>query len=65
MDRPARNADGSYDLYFGSSAPAGEQGNWVATVPDKGYFIILRLYSPKKEFFDQTWKPDDVKKISQ
>jgi hypothetical protein len=63
MDKPAQNSDGSYDLYFGPKAPAGKDGNWVATVPGKGYFIILRLYSPKKEFFDQSWKPDDVKKI--
>lgn len=63
MDKPTQNADGSYDLYFGPKAPAGKEGNWVATVPAKGYFIILRLYSPKKEFFDQTWKPDDVVKV--
>ena len=63
MDKPTQNPDGSYDLYFGPEAPAGKEGNCVATVPGKGYFIILRLYSPKKEFFDQTWKPDDVKKI--
>jgi hypothetical protein len=63
MDKPVANADGSYDLYFGPKAPAGKEANFVATVPDKGYFIILRLYSPKKEFYDQTWKPDDVVKV--
>ena len=65
MDRPVANPDGSYELYFGPKAPEGKDKNWVATVPGKGYFIILRLYSPKKEFFDKTWKPDDVKKINQ
>jgi hypothetical protein len=63
MDKPGQNPDGSFDLYFGPNAPAGKEGNWVATVPGKGYFIILRLYSPKKEFFDKTWKPDDVVKM--
>jgi len=63
MDKPAANADGSYDLYFGPSAPPGKEGNWLRTVPDQGYFILLRLYSPKQAFFDQTWKPDDVVKV--
>jgi len=65
MDKPAQNADGSYDLYFGPKAPDGTQGNWVATVPGKGYFVILRLYSPKEAFFKQTWKPDDLKRVAQ
>jgi hypothetical protein len=63
MDKPAQNVDGSFDLYFGPKAPTGKEGNWVATVPGEGYFVILRLYSPKKEFFDQTWKPDDIVKV--
>ena len=37
--------------------------NWMRTVPGKGYFVLLRLYSPKQSFFDQTWKPDDVVKV--
>lgn len=64
MDKPAQNADGSYDLYFGPKAPAGKQGNWVATVPGKGYFMLFRLYSPKEAFFKQTWKPDDLKRMT-
>ncbi|RKP57923.1 DUF1254 domain-containing protein [Pararobbsia silviterrae] len=63
MDKPAANQDGSFDLYFGPSAPAGQESNWVQTVPGKGYFVILRLYSPKQAFFDQTWKPDDMKRV--
>ncbi|MGF6771062.1 hypothetical protein P3T18_003541 [Paraburkholderia sp. GAS199] len=65
MDKPVQNADGTYDLYFGPSAPAGKERNWVRTVPGKGYFIILRLYSPKEAFFKKTWKPDDLKRITQ
>ncbi|WP_239482826.1 DUF1254 domain-containing protein [Paraburkholderia sp. C35] len=65
MDKPVQNSDGSYDLYFGPAAPAGKEANWVRTVPEKGYFVILRLYSPKQAFFDKTWKPDDLKRIAQ
>ena len=32
-------------------------------IPDKGWFTIFRLYGPKKEFFDQTWKLNDVAKM--
>ena len=63
MDKPAQNADGSLDLYFGPAAPAGKDKNWLRTVPGKGYFVILRLYSPEKAFFDGTWKPNDLEKV--
>ncbi len=62
MDRPVVNADGSVDLYFGPTSP-GAGKNWIATVPDKGFFALLRLYGPSQPFFDQTWKPDDVVKV--
>lgn len=58
-----KNPDGSYDLYFGPAAPDGKQGNWVQTVPGKGYFVLLRLYSPTQAFFDKSWKPDDFKRV--
>jgi hypothetical protein len=45
-DKPQPNADGSTDLYFGTKAPAGKEANWMEAVPGKGYFAILRLYSP-------------------
>lgn len=65
MDKPVSNADGSVDLYLGPSAPKGKENNWIATVPDKGYFVILRLYGPEQAFFDHTWQPNDIKKVSQ
>ncbi|VVE65519.1 signal peptide protein [Pandoraea captiosa] len=64
MDKPLQNADGSLELYFGPNAPAGKEKNWLRTVPGKGYFVIFRLYSPQKAFFDQTWKPDDIVKTN-
>jgi len=62
MDKPPTNADGSTDIYFGPNTP-GEGKNWLKTLPDKGFFVILRLYGPTKSFYDQTWKPSDVEKI--
>jgi hypothetical protein len=62
MDKPVTTTDGSTDIYFGPKSP-GSGKNWIATIPDQGFFVMLRLYAPTEPFFDQTWKPDDVKKI--
>jgi hypothetical protein len=61
-DKPAQNPDGSTDLYLGPQAPAGKEGNWLATIPGKGYFAILRLYSPTQPAIDKSWKPGDIEK---
>ena len=60
FDEPEQNDDGSYDIYFGPSAPAGKEKNWIQTVPGKGWFTYIRIYGPLEPFFDQTWKPDDI-----
>jgi hypothetical protein len=62
-DKPAQNADGSTDLYLGYKAPDGKASNWLATVPGKGYFAILRLYSPTEPAIDKSWKPGDIEKV--
>ena len=62
MDKPSANDDGSTDIYFGPKSP-GDGKNWLATVPGKGFFVILRLYGPTQPFFDQAWKPGDLEKM--
>ena len=62
-DHPAQNADGSTDLYLGPEAPAGKESNWLATVPGKGYFAVLRLYGPTEPAMDRSWKPGDLEKV--
>jgi Protein of unknown function (DUF1214) len=61
---PLRNADGSTDLYLASTAPEGEQANWLRTVLGKGYFAILRVYSPTEAAIDKSWKPGDIEKMN-
>lgn len=62
MDKPTYNQDGSHDIYFGPNRPAAaDDSNWLRTVPGKGYFVIVRLYGPQQAFFDQSWKPSDLK----
>lgn len=56
------NDDGSTDLYVGPKAPAGNEGNWVETVPGRGWFSYFRLYGPKQEHFDGSWVLPDFEK---
>ncbi|ART82113.1 hypothetical protein CBP31_05300 [Oceanisphaera profunda] len=57
------NADGSTDIYFGPTAPEGKKSNWVQTVPDGGWFTILRVYSPLQPWFDKSWQPGEIELI--
>jgi hypothetical protein len=57
------NADGSVDVYFGPSAPAGHETNWVQTIPGKGWFVYFRFYGPTEAFFDKSWALPDFEKI--
>ena len=62
-DKPAQNADGSMEIYLGPQAPEGKQGNWLATVPGRGYFAIIRLYGPTEAAINKSWKPGDIEKM--
>jgi hypothetical protein len=62
-DKPAQNVDGSTDLYLGRKAPTGKEGNWLATVPGRGYFAIIRLYGPAEAALNKSWKPGDTEKL--
>jgi hypothetical protein len=54
------NEDGSIDLFIGPEAPEGKEKNWIQTVPGKGWFCLLRLYSPTEAWYDKTWRPGDI-----
>jgi len=63
---PAAEAgpDGSTTVYFAPKQPAGvPRGNWIQTMPGKGWFIILRLYSPLEPFFDKSWRPSEIEPV--
>ncbi|MGD0415031.1 MAG: DUF1254 domain-containing protein [Terriglobales bacterium] len=62
-DKPVQNADGSTDLYLGPKAPPGKEANWLATVPGRGYFTIIRLYGPTEAAINKSWKPGDIEKV--
>ncbi len=58
------NPDTSVDVWFGPTAPAGHEANWVQTVPGKGWNVLLRLYGPLQPWFDQTWKPGEFELVT-
>ena len=64
LDNLQANVDGSFDLYFGPKAPPGKQGQWVKTVPGKGWWSGFRIYSPQSATFDGTWKLNDIEKVN-
>jgi hypothetical protein len=58
------NTDGSTTVYFGPAQPAGvNRGNWIQTLPGKGWFTILRLYSPLEPFFTKEWRPSEIELV--
>lgn len=58
------NEDGSITLYYGPQKPDGvAEGNWIQTIPNKGWFQIIRCYSPSQGFFDKSWRPGEVQLV--
>jgi len=58
-----KNADGSYDVYFAPEAPEGKEGNWLQTLPNKSWFIILRMYGPLEPWINKTWRPGEIERV--
>lgn len=59
-----KNDDGSTSVYFSPKRPDGVTvGNWIQTMPGKGWFVILRLYSPLEPFFTKEWRPSEVELV--
>jgi hypothetical protein len=63
---PAATAaeNGSTTVWFAPEKPKDvADGNWIQTDPEKGWFTILRLYSPKLAFFDKSWRPSEIELV--
>ncbi|WP_175585515.1 DUF1254 domain-containing protein [Nocardia cyriacigeorgica] len=59
-----KEPDGSIALWFGPTAPAGKERNWIQTLPGKSWFPILRLYGPLQPWIDKQWRPSELEEIS-
>jgi hypothetical protein len=54
------NADGSLDLLIQHDPPPSE-GNWLPA-PEGNFNLMLRMYWPKRQALDGTWKPPAVER---
>lgn len=64
-NKVATNADGSIDLWFGPTKPAAAtDANWIQTAEGRNFLAAVRLYGTGVEFFDQSWRPDDLVKVN-
>jgi hypothetical protein len=59
-----RNADGSVEVFFGLSASAGKESNWIYTGTGKPWLAIFHFYGPEKAVFEKTWKLPDIERTS-
>jgi hypothetical protein len=58
------NADGSTKGCLAPNKPDGvKRGNSIQTIPGKGWFTILRLYSPLEPFFTKEWRPSEIELV--
>lgn len=57
------NADGSLDIWLQHDAPhPQQQSNWLPA-PAGPFKLYLRIYDPKPEVLDGTWKPPAVQRV--
>lgn len=59
----ARDADGGLTLYVQHDSPGAEQeANWLPA-PSGPFSMVMRLYWPKAEALDGTWKQPPLKRV--
>lgn len=54
-----KNKDGSVTVTFSAKKPNGKS-NWVQTLPNKGLFVMFRMYSPTQEWHDRKYMIGDL-----
>ena len=63
MQAVEKNADGSIDIYFGPTAPAGKESNWLPTDPNRRFFLLARFYGPTPEIISGDFELNDIERI--
>jgi len=62
MEQLRLEADGSLVFYIQKDSPGNKlEGNWLPA-PDGPFYMVMRLYGPKPEALEGTWKPPGVQK---
>lgn len=58
-----KNDVGSVDIYFGPTAPAGKESNWLPTDPDRRFFLLARFYEPEPSLLDSSFELNDMERM--
>lgn len=59
-----KNPDGSITLYIQKESPGKDkESNWLPA-PNGPIYLVMRLYWPKEEALNGSWKPPPVKKVN-
>jgi hypothetical protein len=58
-----KNADGSLTIYIQNKSPGKDkEANWLPA-PDGPIYMVMRLYWPKEDALNGTWKPAPVVRV--
>lgn len=64
MDNFVFEEDGGLTLYFQNESPGKEkESNWLPA-PEGPFSIVMRLYLPRKEVLDGSWKQPKIYKVN-
>ena len=64
FDKVKTADDGSVELWFAPKKPESvDEKNWIQSIPGRAQLVAVRLYGTGMEFYDQTWRPDDLVKV--
>ena len=60
------NADSSLDVYIQANSPGPDnEANWLPSPPSGPFNLTIRVYQPKKEILDGTYKLPPVRRVQQ
>jgi len=61
LREPKVNPDGSVDVFFGPTLPAGvSDKNWIQTAAGTNFFLVFRFYGPLEGYLNKTWVLNDL-----
>lgn len=63
-DNYTLNKDGSLDIYIQHASPGTDKENNWLPIPSGPFNLTMRLYWPKKEVLNGTWKLPPIRKVS-
>jgi len=58
------NDDGSIDVFFRSDLPIDEKNPCIKTIPEKKWYLILRIYGVKETNKNINWKPGEIEVLN-